>query len=116
VPLPESASVAPADDPLSRLLAYLPLIFGGGDDDSSAEDSDLVSTFSSPVGGFGLTEAGCRLIQVTRSLGYSYDRLHRLTAASYPAAGAGQPAQSYAYSYGCLSVSRGKTLKFDETS
>jgi hypothetical protein len=83
---------------------------------AQAEGSELVSAslFSSPISGQGLGGTICPLALHTRTLGYSYDRLHRLTAASYPAAGSGQPAQSYVH--GCLSVSRGKTLKFDETS
>jgi hypothetical protein len=89
------------------------LIFGGSGSD---EDPGPISAFSSPIGVQSLAGTACWLALHTRTLSYSYDRLHRLTAASYPAAGVGQPARSYAYTYGCNSVSRGETLKFGETS
>ncbi len=99
VPLPDSANLQPSTFNLERFLSsFLPLIFGGGG--GSDDDTGLISTFSSPiVGAQSLTESGCLPVTLTRTLAYSYDRLHRLTAASYPSAGLGQPAQSYAYAY-----------------
>jgi YD repeat-containing protein len=98
---------------LERLFAFLPLIFGGSD----AADPGPISTFSSPiVGAQSLSEVGCQVIPVSRTLGYSYDRLHRLTTATYPAAGAGQPARIYGYAYDPAGNRTGQTINGVVTS